>query len=303
MDTKTQALGYYATPGPMTDPGCHADLLDGLPAGIPELSRVVQGVLTHPPDAELYGPYATEERRCEIRTHSVEGMLDRIRKLDDRPLSEPRSRERCPAGICAHAATLMCSLLRHQDVPARVRDGFAAYLAPGMWTNHWVTEYWDSDRGTWVRADAELPEGAGGERGLAFDPADVPEDQFIPAGEAWRRCRAGEADPASFGYPGFTGGLGYIAQQVVLDLAALNKVELLPEDRWGILGKPAAELTGNDLALFDRVAALTTSNDVRPSEVREVYEGDDRLRVPPVVYFHHGHGASAYPIRLIRATS
>jgi hypothetical protein len=302
MGMKTRTLGYYAVPGPMTNPGRHTDLFDGLPVGIPELSRVVRGVLAHPPDAELYGPDATEERKRDIRTHSVEGMLGRIRELDDRPLAESRPEERRPAGICAHAATLLCSLLRHQDVPARVRDGFAAYLAPDIWTNHWITEYWDTDRGHWVRVDAELPEEACRERGLAFDPADVPADRFIPAGEAWRRCRAGRADPASYGYPGFVGGLGYIAQQMVLDLAALNKVELLPEDRWGILGKPEAELTEDDLALFDRVAALTASSDARLSEVREVYEGDDRLRVPPVVRFHYGHGTSAHPIRVVGST-
>jgi hypothetical protein len=195
----------------------------------------------------------------------------------------------------------MCSLLRHGDVPARVRDGFAAYLAPGMWTNHWITEYWDGDRGRWVRADAEFPEETCRERDLAFDPADVPEDQFMPAGEAWRRCRAGEADPASYGYPGFAGGLGYIAQQTVLDLAALNKVELLPEDRWGILGKPEAELAEDDLALLDRVAALTAGSDAKLSELREAYEGDDRLRVPPAVRFHYNHEAEAYPVRLASA--
>jgi hypothetical protein len=40
-------LGYYTRPGPTTDPGEHAGLFEDLPAAIPALCQVVQGLLLH----------------------------------------------------------------------------------------------------------------------------------------------------------------------------------------------------------------------------------------------------------------
>ena len=34
---------------------------------------------------------------------------------------------------------------------------------------------------------------------IGFDPFDVPRDQFVVGGRAWQLCRAGEADPDTFG--------------------------------------------------------------------------------------------------------
>ena len=45
-----------------------------------------------------------------------------------------------------------------------------------------------------------------------------------------------------------------------------------------------AALTGEKKALLDHVAALTLSDDDKFGEVRAIYESDDRLRVPPVVF-------------------
>ena len=48
-------LDYYARPGLMTNPGEHAGLFDGLPAAIPALCQVVQGLLLHIFWAERHG--------------------------------------------------------------------------------------------------------------------------------------------------------------------------------------------------------------------------------------------------------
>ena len=45
-----------------------------------------------------------------------------------------------------------------------------------------------------------------------------------------------------------------------------------------------AALTDEKKALLDRVAALTLAGDDAFTEVRAIYESDDRLRVPPVVF-------------------
>ena len=65
-----------------------------------------------------------------------------------------------------------------------------------------------------------------------FDPADQPEGEFLTGAEAWLRCRAGDADPNDFGIFD-EHGLWFVFSDLMLDLAAINKVELLPWDSWG----------------------------------------------------------------------
>ena len=40
----TDPLEFYATPGPLTEPGAMAALLNGLPRDVGDLVRVVQGL-------------------------------------------------------------------------------------------------------------------------------------------------------------------------------------------------------------------------------------------------------------------
>ena len=63
---------------------------------------------------------------------------------------------------------------------------------------------------------------------------DVPRDRFLVAGDAWAQCRTGETEPAKFGIV-FANlrGLWYVAGNLVRDIAALNKMEMLP---WDVLG-------------------------------------------------------------------
>lgn len=55
-------------------------------------------------------------------------------------------------------------------------------------------------------------------------------------GEAWRLCRAGQADPDLFGIFDLQ-GLWFIRGNVVRDLAPLNKMELLTWDCWGVIDR------------------------------------------------------------------
>jgi hypothetical protein len=93
---------------------------------------------------------------------------------------------------------------------------------------------------------------------LDFDPLDVPADRFVIAGDAWAQCRAGQADPSKFGiFKGDLRGLWFIAGNLVHDVAALNKMEMLQWDVWGAMPPPNVPLRDDQLAFFDRLAALT----------------------------------------------
>jgi hypothetical protein len=115
------------------------------------------------------------------------------------------------------------------------------------------------------------------------DPLDTPSDQFLVAGRAWESCRSGAADPQRFGILDLR-GLWFIRGNVVRDLAALNRMELLPWDGWGLLLQLGRDEFGAaDLALVDRVAALTQRGDEALEELRALYESEATLRVPEQV--------------------
>ena len=61
-------------------------------------------------------------------------------------------------------------------------------------------------------------------------------------------------------------------------------MEMLPWDVWGAMVRPDEPLRDDQLALFDRLAAVTRALDIAFAELRTLYEGDERLRVPATVF-------------------
>jgi hypothetical protein len=148
-----------------------------------------------------------------------------------------------------------------------------------------LCEHWSGDEQRWVLADPQFDEVFRERLSIGHDHLDVPRDQFIVAAQAWERCRAGALDPARFGI-GFAQlyGLWFVAGSLVREVAALNKVELLPWDVWGAQPQPNEALDEDQLAFFDELAGLARDPDKSFDELRERYEADDRLRVPGTVF-------------------
>jgi hypothetical protein len=288
------ALAYYAEPGPLSALGLHAARARGLPAGLGELCRVVQGLVVHPFLAHLYGLEPGAVRHAELELRPVAAMLDRALGLDPRPLAEPRPPERRIVGNCRHFSLLLCSLLRAQGVPARTRCGFAAWFEPAKFTDHWLCEVWDDARSAWRFVDAQLDPRQREAFGTAFDPLDVPRTENLVAGEAWRRCRRGGVAPERFGILDLR-GLWFVRGNVVRDLAAFAKRELLPWDGWGLMADPH-ESPAAELRLLDRAAELTLAGDERHAERLALQASEPGLRVPPrVVSFNLGGAAVTLP--------
>jgi hypothetical protein len=264
-----------------------ASELAGLPRGIDALCEVVQGLLVHRDIAPfLYGLSLSVEQRDAANVRPLSEILSRMRMLDRKPLTAAREPAHRMPSVCRHFAVLLCGILRAQGVPARGRCGFGAYFTPGKFEDHWVCEYWNREEFRWILVDAQLDRVQREYFKVDFNPLDVPRDRFIIAGDAWRKCRSGGGDPQLFGLsfiPGLHGDW-FIAGNVIRDLAALNRMEMLPWDVWGLMRSSDADLDDRDRQLLDRVAALTVAGDATFAEIRELYESDERLRVPPVVF-------------------
>lgn len=287
-----EMLHYYATPGPITDPGQYGVLFDSLPDDVASLARAIQGLVVHIFWAKGYGLSLDDDRLEEVQLRAVDKQLARLMELDPRPLNECRELPQRLVGNCRDFSTLFAAALRYKGVPARARCGFGRYFLPDHFEDHWVGEYWNVDQARWAMVDAQLDELQQRQLQIDFDPLDVPRDQFITGGRAWAICRASEADPDTFGIHDMH-GLWFVRGNLVRDVAALNKMELLPWDSWGLMDKEDDKLTPGDFAALDGTAALSGGDiaDVHVFEkVRQRYETDERWHVPPVIRSYTANG-------------
>jgi hypothetical protein len=269
----------YRSPIDMSDAGRKAALLDGLPHDVGSLAKVVQGLLIHEHIAPAYGVALSGEQHAQAHMRGVEKILDSIARQDKRPLATARPAGERVVGVCRHFTLLHVAMLRRQGGAARARCGFGAYFEKGKFLDHWVTEYWNEDARRWILVDAQLDQRQRELFHVSFDPLDVPRDQFLVAGDAWRLCRSGKADPQAFGILDMY-GLWFIASNVIRDVAALNNHEMLPWDVWGAMTREDAAL---DLPFIDRLAEFSTAPDRHFGELRAVYQ-DERIAVPGTVF-------------------
>lgn len=271
--------GAWRLPVAMTDAGGRAALLDGLPQDVDGLARIVQGLLIHQHIAPAYGISLSADQHAQAHLRGVEQMLDCIVRQDSRPLPQARPPAERVVGVCRHFTLLHVAMLRRQGIAARARCGFAAYFENGRFVDHWVTEYWHDRQGRWILVDAQLDRRQRELFGIAFDPLDVPREQFLVAGDAWRLCRAGKADPGTFGILDMH-GLWFIAGNVIRDVAALNNREMLPWDVWGGMGRTDDEI---DMAFIDGLAGLSQTPDRHAGDLGDACR-DSRVAVPATVF-------------------
>jgi hypothetical protein len=274
------ALSFYASPAPMSDGGRHAQALAGLPSEPGGLAQIIAGVLMHEDWAASYGQQLTPARREQAQTRRVEAMLEAM--LSSREMLETgRPPERRFIGNCRHFSLLAAAAQRAKHIPARARCGFGMYFSPGKGVDHWVTEIWNGTR--WQLCDFQIDDLQRVALKLDFDTLDQPQSRFLAAGRAWQMCRRGEADPNAFGLLD-EAGYFFIAMNLMRDLAALNKQEMLPWDDWGSMPPSDAAMTPDDFVMFDRLADLTTSADTNFVALRRTYSETEGLRVPDRVF-------------------
>lgn len=265
-------LEYYATPGVMTDLWSLAEHVDQLEITVESVCRIVQGLIVHPFWGQAYGVEDVGQRDDELQLRPAAKIIAKALEIDDRPIDVMREPGKRVLGNCRDFTTVAVALLRHGGIPARARCGFGAYFNEGKHEDHWVVERWDGS--DWVLTDAQLDDFQQKWLKLPFDPMDVPRDQFFDAGRAWQLYRSGTPGEL-FGLSAIEdNGPHWIRGNLTKDVAAFNKVEMLPWDMWGIEGltEPMPD------EYFDAIADVTVRADF--DDVRELYARDSRMQVP-----------------------
>lgn len=286
MAARQQLLNFYSHPTEMSSTGKYAVWFNGLPNNIGELTRIIQGLLLHEYVASDFYSFAIpKQRKGETHLRSIESILDTLFKIDNQPISITRPVNKRLIGNCHHFALMLVAILRAKGIPARYRCGFGNYFNPPYFEEHVVCEYWNAPEARWIIVDPQFDEVWRTQLKIEHNIFNVPRDRFLIAGEAWIQCRSGSADPSKFGiFKGNLRGLWLIAGELIRDVAALNKMEMLPWDVWGAIPNPDETLNDEQLAFFDRLAALTRSVDESFVKLHKLYENDDRLHVPNIVF-------------------
>jgi hypothetical protein len=274
---------FYATPGRHTDVTGFGVQVASVEAAV----RVVQGLLVYDLAAkDLYGVDLVAAQAGAVHERDAAALLELARTIDPRPLDQPRDPGERIGGRCNTYTLLTVALLRAAGIPARSRCGFGAYFVPGFYEDHWVAEYWNTEERRWSMVDAQLDETWQRMLGMQGTiPVTVGPEQFLTAGHAWQAWRAGQLDADRCGLTSIDEhGSFWIAGNLRLDLAALNKVEMLPWDVWGLGWEPPEQPTSEMLEVFDTIAALTVDPDSRLDDLLDRYASDPSFRMDGTVF-------------------
>lgn len=257
MDTLT----YFASQSPMTDPGAHGEQFAAMPNAVSEICGVIQSLLLNHEERYKY-PIVNERFLC-TNARYVSSVIDWILKLtkSKAPLVEGREIPDRFTASSSDYANMFVSIARSKGIPARKRVGFAGGKSCD------VAEYWDGS--AWKQ----------------IDPSGLIEGEYVSAVDAWMDCRAGKADPAQFTCDSNSKPAGWDALRanLILDLAAMNKIELLNWDRYGWMLRPISDMSDKAWDILDKAAEVLKNADADLEAVQALYEAQEGLQVPRVI--------------------
>jgi hypothetical protein len=272
---------YYRTQSTLSDPGAYGYLFDALPNDLDSLCYAVRNVYVHYMSNRL-----DLDQQSDVDTRTMENILATIIGRNSTSLMVERPLHERFIGCCRDASLLLCAILRHKGIPARLRVGFAPYINLGVKdfaVDHVITEVWDAALNRWKFVDAEQDAYLIEFNRVDFDVHDIPPYQFIVGGAAWTQMRSGAVSPDVYGYEATEAdrrGEGAIRNQLLLDVAALNKAEVLLWDAWGWTDLDL-RLSNSDNALLDHIAALSLAGDFVFEAMQTAYLATPSLTVPP----------------------
>ncbi len=277
-------LDFYIEQSKYSAPGKYSNLFDNLPESIIEISKIVHNLIVHQEDTkEFYGFKVPSDKKLQPNTRYVEKILEIIINCNNQLLSVVRKPKERFIGTCRDFALLTCSILRHQNIPARVRCGFADYFHHDWFSDHWVCEYFDKKNKKWKLVDSELGKEEVRKYQIDFDTIDIPRNKFIVAGKAWLLALENKINSDLLGVKDIgVKGFWFIKADVIRDLAALNKIELLAWDYTDFIDDPFKninERSKEEITLINNIAFTTSKDKIDFDKVFQIYNSNKNLQI------------------------
>lgn len=271
----------YAQHSALSDPGDTLSDFADAPAELDALTDYCRNLVFHPFFLERAGVTPHPESRTDSQSRSVPRLAARLAQRQSAPFGQPRARADRFIGTCRDFSLLLVALLRQRGVPARVRVGLATYFTTGWWEDHWVAEVWPD--GQWILVDAELGPEVRDEMHIDFDPLNVPRNRFLTAGPAWQALRQGKIPGDRIGVPFLKiAGSWFAVGSLQRDLAALNRIELLPWDYWGaaLEATESGQISYDKMGKLDSLAQALSEPDRNGETLQHLFRTDPDFRLP-----------------------
>ena len=246
------------------------------------------------------------QTRRDVDLRWIESILSTDQERHHAPLDKERPVEARVQGCCRDHSLLAVAALRHHNVPARTRVGFAAYLVESWHCDHVVVEAWID--GQWRRFDPEFAEPLP----ALPDPADMPaspDSPFLTAAQVWLGHRAGTLDVTRCGAVEYAAlqGEPFVHAKVIGEVAHRFGDELLLWDRWGAMNPHRFDAPAEDIDLVDEIAALLIRADTGDAsaerDLLERYRRDRRLHPGSSVHSISPTGERHYVDLTTRSTT
>jgi hypothetical protein len=257
METKMPE-SFYSSHSYYSHPGQYFKDLPAIGSTPKAIATWAAALLQHPrgPESKLKGFCAEQAADLDLRSVAEILSVARRRGLPQRCGSALKI-----GGVCRDFAIMAVSYFRTANTPARLRVGFADYIVPRHWEDHWICEWHDGC--SWRRLDVEFT--AGGD--MAFDASNVPATRFVTAGEAWRVAADDPLKAQLFGVSSLgLSGEWFVAGSLFRDMAALRKLEVKPWDYWGLsasISRRSSEWPLHVKKTLDNLALQVTDADVQ----------------------------------------
>lgn len=286
-------LNYYKVQSEISDPRKFTKFYDDLPDSISELCEIVQNVFSHifwiqkDSNYEFTPKDIVEKGRNpnkELNLRTIEEKLELYFSINDTPLTKSREKIDRVVGNCRDFSLMLVSMLRHKGIPARVRSGAARYFYPlelERYEDHYICEYWNEEDNRWVMVDPQLDDLQRKVLKINFDPTDIPYELFLDAGRTWKVFREEEINPVNFGIGDDWRGEIFVLNKLIMELASLNKTEVLAWESWGIC-HDVKNLKTLGYEIFDELAEKISkvNNPEIFFELKDLFEDDSRFKVP-----------------------
>lgn len=271
---------FYLTNGIMSDPAEKKYMISEIPKDISKIVELTQNILLHQHCAGFYGVTLDKNRIKETWLRKFSEQLTLLEKRGYKDIHQTIPLNNKIIGICRDFALISAALCREAGIPARARCGFATYFEKGKFIDHWVLEYWNSTKMSWILVDSQFDDILIKKFNITFDTKNVANNYFINGANAWKMCRAGEADAEKFGIFEFW-GYDYIKCNLLLDANSLLKMTLQPWDIWpGLKTKSISKCTGKEWELLDTLADLVDNINSNFEALRSYVESHDEIKVP-----------------------
>lgn len=271
-------LTFYKEQSKFTDPRRKAYMLEGIQGRtVEEYVQLVQDACL---DYHLRDKYPVQnERFLETNSRYVDDILGSIAALEKNvtlsSIETGRPKDMCAVSNTSQYANLLLCLLRSEGIPCRKRVGFIRDEDV-----YGVIEYGDKLSGFETHEIVEYYQDGGWKKA---DPQGLERFEFIPAAEVYKKVRAGELDADEY-KDAEESGLKVVIENLMLDLAAVNKWEMLAWDRYGWMQRGLEEYSVRTWQILDQAADALTSDPFDTETLKAIYESEEGLMVPEKVY-------------------